>query len=471
MKKNSVSHHNRNFSVNPAGLKLGEGGELSWSAVKCTALWKDPVPQKRLEGQVSSEKAEACLTASLNSSRPDWTTSKAVSESPTRPSLDSSSTLQTQRKVRKICIDLRPALAAATELCDIKEVNWDSNEGEGGELSWSAVECTSLWKDPVPQKRLEDWVSSEKAGACLRASLNPGRSGGITSKAVSESPTRPSLDSSLALQTQRKVRKICVDLRPALAAATDLCDSEEVERWVLRKSYPQAGAESPDKAASHHSSSSEREEAVRMLRAALPPVARRTAYVPLDPPNTGIRPFVGLVSVSGDGTLASSSNHSLAPKSPVSFPKIILKQSNQQTKKITETKQAVSLPLAPVSLKQLLGRVQNPPSSRDHLLLAGVLRSLREALWNPALSQEAANTLDPAGPFQAELSRKGYPCHRTKSPLGTTAKPEAAVHGPTGKPAAVKFNLYKRSPAASSPTISLHRENTEPRLKGARPRF
>ncbi|MGH0120759.1 UNVERIFIED_CONTAM: hypothetical protein FKN15_027125 [Acipenser sinensis] len=331
--------------------------------------------------------------------------------------------------------------------------------GEVGELSWRAVECASLWKDPVPQKRLEDRVSTEKAGACLRASLNPGRPGGITSKTISQSPTRPSLDSSSALQSQRKVRKICVDLRPALAAATELCDSEEVnwERGVPRMSYPRAGAESPDKAASHHSFSSEREEAVRMLRAALPPVARRTACVPLDPPDTGIRPFVGLVSVSGDGTLASSSNHSLTPKSPVSFPKIILKQSNQQTKKITETKQAVSLPLAPVSLKQLLGRVQNPPSSTDHLLLAGVLRALRGALWNPALPQEAAHTAESASPFQTELSRKGYPCRGTKSPLETTAKPEAAAQGPAGKPAAVKFNLYKRTPAASSLTVSLQR--------------
>ncbi|KAK6467545.1 hypothetical protein HHUSO_G35089 [Huso huso] len=449
MKKNSVPHHIRNFSLNQAGPKLGEGGDLSWRAVECASLWKDPVPQKRLEDRVSSEKAGACLRASLNPGRPCRITSKAVSQSPTRPSLDSSSALQTQRKVRKICVDLRPALAAANELCDSEEVNREPTEGEGGELSWKAVGCTALWKETAPQKRLEDRVSTEKAGACLRASLNPGKPGGTNSKAISQSPTRPSLDSSSALQTQRKVRKICVDLRPALAAATELCNSEEVnwERGVPRMSYPRAGAESPDKAASHHSFSSEREEAVRMLRAALPPVARRTACVPLDPPDTGIRPFVGLVSVSGDGTLASSSNHSLAPKSPVSFPKIILKQSNQQTKKITETKQAVSLPLAPVSLKQLLGRVQNPPSSTDHLLLAGVLRALRGALWNPALPQEAAHTAESASPFQTELSRKGYPYHGTKSPLETTAKPEAAAQGPAGKPAAVKFNLYKRIPA------------------------
>ncbi|XP_066551416.1 uncharacterized protein LOC136717795 [Amia ocellicauda] len=210
------------------------------------------------------------------------------------------------------------------------------------------------------------------------------------------------------------VRKICIDLRPVLAAANESGDPAERHSYIQDKTVGQRGSAASQRKESPSPQPGFRtrtwsphprrgSEAAWLVKAALPPIAKPTVKSPpspepVRPPGLTNHP-VALVSLSEDGVLTTSSNQSPGASDVLPFPKIILQRSSSRSGTLSSEKRpSLQLPDVAVPMQLLLqtmrerGKNKEGTTCADHLLLAGTLRTLREGLLQPDIPAKLDET-------------------------------------------------------------------------------
>ncbi|XP_051790984.1 uncharacterized protein LOC127529871 [Erpetoichthys calabaricus] len=252
-----------------------------------------------------------------------------------------------------------------------------------------------------------------------------------------ETPEKGTNDKTL--QSQMAIKRIHVDLRPALAgicaegSSPDLLDSREAVRGppgrqdVSLTRRTERAVWSMAVPFTQHDSST-RKLMERDVRLALPPIpeGREVRRPPCPHPRAKVSP--ALVNFTDRSTLGS-------------FPKVILQQS-QPSVAVEQVTNGKDVPSALPSVQDVqvpmdlfVHRVLKTTCSQEHQVLVGVLRSLRGELWDPKQQRD----LPPL--WQTDGDRKvtsGAKMSLKATPGPPQTKPKKG--GP------VKLSLQKRRP-------------------------
>ncbi|XP_043909756.1 uncharacterized protein LOC122787222 isoform X2 [Protopterus annectens] len=265
-----------------------------------------------------------------------------------------------------------------------------------------SIACS--WKKHV-MHTLKD---KEKATLSEQQDILHNMSNDLTTFETNNSPTvcqegdSCTTSESTSSAIKEKVHKIMIDLRPVLAQVTQPCDS--YEDWPPDPSEPEEHGHLKLKAfktsGKHKEENPQNKNELEMLvresvneaRSALPKLVIKQLK-DSNPPclPAAVRKDITQAQATEHGILPSIPNpnlHSMCSNSSVSLPRIILQQrhQNQLTDrgKLSDKgeRQYLSLPLdLQITVPQLLQQVKENTSSKNHFLIAQVLRSLREGLW------------------------------------------------------------------------------------------
>ncbi|XP_005996393.1 uncharacterized protein LOC102366783 [Latimeria chalumnae] len=215
----------------------------------------------------------------------------------------------------------------------------------------------------------------------------------------------------------QNIQRIIVDLRPALAGVNEPCETlEENSKSVSDNSISLMNIaksrtnylkdQQKKQGTSRQPQQNKKESRLRpawghkiVLPPIIPNIKHKTEQLLS---NQCCSKDANLVQVTENGALASTRNQNISHQPPVSFPKIILQQKcHQDHPEITNmasegypSRDRYS-PELQIPLHEILKRVKEKTTSKNHILITQVLRSLREGLWTDcnSMNTESENSL------------------------------------------------------------------------------